>query len=181
MLDEHINKYIDEFCINYSTIEEYKVDYIKNYFYKYVKDIIYWPDSSGNINNLLVGSLYNNKYIYLKSKTNKNYYDVIYIRRENKYKKYNLLSNKFQDISNNINLPKLKRESDSKEYKYNPHLNYYLNNNLELESNDLEYGKTSLLKHNNSLDEKKTTKHNKRMKYDKNSYNKNKKMCCFIL
>ena len=177
---KHIHRYVDEFCINYDKIEEYKIDYIKKYFYNYVKDIVDWKDSSQNINNLVVGTLHTNKYVYLKSKTNKNYYDVIYIRKENKYKKYNLSSNKFEDISNNINIPKLYRESDKKTYKYDTILNYS-NNNLELESNDLEYDKNSLLKQCNCLDEKKTNKRNKRMEDDKNSYNKNKKMCCFIL
>lgn len=177
---ENIDKYIDEFCINYDKIEDYKIDYIKKYFYNYVQDIVDWKDSLQNINNLVIGTLHTNKYVYLKSKTNKNYYDVIYIRKENKYKKYNLSSNTFEDISNNINEPKLYRESDKKTYNYDTILNYS-NNNLELESNDLEHDKNSLLKQCNCLDEKKTNKRNKRMEDDKNSYNKNKKMCCFIL
>lgn len=177
---EHIDKYIDEFCINYDKIEDYKIDYIKKYFYNYVKDIVDWKDSLQNINNLVIGTLHTNKYVYLKSKTNKNYYDVIYIRKENKYKKYNLSSHTFEDILNNINEPKLYRESDKKAYNYDTILNYS-NNNLELESNDLEHDKNSLLKQCNCLDEKKTNKRNKRMEDDKNSYNKNKKMCCFIL
>ena len=80
-IDEYIDKYIDEFYINYYKIEEYKIDYIKKYFYNYVKDIVEWKDSSENINNLVVGILHTNKYVYLKSKTNKNYYDVIYIKK----------------------------------------------------------------------------------------------------
>lgn len=177
---EHIDKYIDEFCINYDKIEDYKIDYIKKYFYNYVKDIVDWKNSLQNINNLVIGTLHTNKYVYLKSKTNKNYYDVIYIRKENKYKKYNLSSHTFEDISNNINEPKLYREIDKKTNNYDTILNYS-NNNLELESNDLEHDKNSLLKQCNCLDEKKTNKRNKRMEDDKNSYNKNKKMCCFIL
>ena len=159
MSDEYIDKYIDEFCMNYYTIKEYKVQYIKDYFYKYLKDIIYWSDGSNKIYNLVIGTLYENKYIYFKSKTNKNCYDVIYIRKENKFKKYNLLSNEFEDISNNINVPNQRRKKRKLSDKHST-ISSYSNNNLEVNGNDLEYDKNSLLKH---------------------SYNKNKKMCCFIL
>tara|TARA_B100000787_G_scaffold162134_1_gene142550 strand:+ start:1230 stop:1709 length:480 start_codon:yes stop_codon:yes gene_type:complete len=159
MSDEYIEKYIDEFCMNYYTIKEYKVQYIKDYFYKYLKDIIYWSDGSNKIYNLVIGTLYENKYIYFKSKTNKNHYDVIYIRKENKFKKYNLLSNEFDDISNNIIIPKLYEKKRNISDKYSTILSYPYNN-LEVKGNYLEYDKNSLLK---------------------NSYNKNKKMCCFIL
>jgi len=157
MSDEYIDKYIDEFCMNYYTIKEYKVQYIKEYFYKYLKDVIYWGDGSNKIYNLVIGTLYENKDIYFKSKTSKNHYDIKYNRKENKFKKYNLLSNEFEDISININIPNL---YEKKIYnKYNRNLSYP-NNNFEVKVNYLEYDKNSLLKH---------------------SFNKNKKMCCFIL
>ena len=95
-----LNQYIKEFSMNPIIVEDYKIDYIKNYYYNKVKHMITWLDNKDDICYLAIGCDLNNNYIYFKSNENKNLYDVRYDRKQDKYEKYNIDNKNYYDCSN---------------------------------------------------------------------------------
>ena len=102
-----LNKYIHEFYMNPNTVEDYKIDYIKNYYYNIVKSMITWYNNNNTIDYLSIGIDTNSNYLYFKSKENKMLHDIRYNRKYNKYEKYNSVNKKYDDCTDYNELYKI--------------------------------------------------------------------------
>lgn len=74
-----LDSYLNEFYLKPNIIEEYKINFLKNYYYNFVEDYI---DVSRD--NLLIGVTKNKNYIYFQSKLNRNLH-LIFDRFNYKY------------------------------------------------------------------------------------------------
>ena len=74
LFEKHSNAldvYINEFLNNPHTIEEYKLNFLKNNFYVFVENYI-----NVKRKNLLIGASSNKKYLYFRCKLNSNLHFV---------------------------------------------------------------------------------------------------------
>ena len=66
-----VDAYIEDFQNNPVSVDEYKVNFLKNHFYSFVENYI-----DINRENLLIGAISNNKYLYFQSKLTPNIHFV---------------------------------------------------------------------------------------------------------